>query len=338
MASLHIREAFLIMKKYILFLFIAGLAIKANAQNDFKRTAKGTAYRIITNNPGERIKQSQVITFNVIQKTDKDSVLFSTYVTGNPVKTQVQPEGDLMDIFPLLTVKDSVIVKVPTDSIFKEHEQSRPPFLPKGSSLIFIVKIEQVQSLEEAIAERNTMMEKVKTMEAATAAKYITDNKLAFQTTASGLKYKITQPSVKRKPLAGDTVFVNYIGHTLDGKLFDTSIEAEAQKGGLQQPGRNYEPISVIVGQGQVIRGWDEGLLLLNEGSKATFLIPSDLAYGDKGSGEIKPFSTLLFDVELVKVNRAKHAAVAKPGVKKAPAKPGVKKPLAKKPVAIKKK
>jgi hypothetical protein len=127
----------------------------------------------------------------------------------------------------------------------------------------------------------------------------------------------------------GDTVYVNYTGRTLDGKVFDSSIEAEAKKGGLEQPGRVYEPISFALGEGRVIPGWEQGLLLVNEGAKATFIIPSDLAYGPQGAGaDIKPFSTLIFDLELVKVKKpAKPTAT--PVKKPAPAKPAVKKPAA---------
>jgi hypothetical protein len=98
----------------------------------------------------------------------------------------------------------------------------------------------------------------------------------------------------------------------------------------------------MVVGTGQVIKGWDEGLLLLNEGSKATFVIPSNLAYGDQGGGDmIKPYSTLIFDVEVVKVTPGKvkpKPGVAKKGTAagKAPVKKAAtttKKPAAKAPV-----
>jgi FKBP-type peptidyl-prolyl cis-trans isomerase len=119
----------------------------------------------------------------------------------------------------------------------------------------------------------------------------------------------------------------------LSGKLFDTSIEANAKAAGVQQPGRPYEPISVVLGEHRVISGWDEGLLLLNEGSKATFIIPSNLAYGERPNGEIPGYSTLVFDIELVKVKPGKHAAVTpKPAAGKTPLKKaGAKKPAAKK-------
>jgi FKBP-type peptidyl-prolyl cis-trans isomerase len=295
-------------------------------------TGKGAFYQLFTNNTGEKIKLNDVITFNFIQKTDKDSILYSTYKAGKPVQAQIQPSqnvGDLMDVFPLLTVKDSALVKVPTDSVFKGHEESRPPFFPKGSYLTFILKIEKVQSLNDAIAEKKAEGQKLKDAETAAAGSYITSHKLTPVTTASGLKYMITRPSVKRKPLAGDTVLVNYTGRTLSGKVFDSSVETEAKGAGLDQPGRKYEPISVVLGQGQVIPGWDEGLLLLNEGSKATLIVPSSLAYGDRGAGEdIAPYSTLLFDVELVKVKPGKHAVAPKTGIMNPAKKRVYKKPL----------
>src|SRR5476651_473726 len=124
------------MMKCFLFILVLTIAVKANAQNDLQHTPKGAAYQVFTHNTGDKIKLNDVITFQFIQKTDKDSVLFSTYNAGHPVQAQIVPSqnvGDLMEIFPLLTLKDSALVKVPADSIFKGHEDQRPAFFPKGS-------------------------------------------------------------------------------------------------------------------------------------------------------------------------------------------------------------
>jgi FKBP-type peptidyl-prolyl cis-trans isomerase len=314
------------MMKYIPFIFALIFAISANAQGGMQRTPKGALYQIYTPNTGEKIKEGDIITFQYIQKTDKDSVLYSTYASGRVGQARIQPSqnvADLMEVFPLLAVSDSVLVKVPTDSLFKDHEDKRPPFFPKGSNLNFIIKILKAQSMDAFMAE-------VKQAEITGANKYIADHKLNLQTTASGLKYEITQPSTKRKPLKGDTVLVNYAGRGLDDKVFDSSIEAIAKGAGLQQPGRTYEPLQVTIGAGGIIAGWDEGLLLLNEGSKAIFVIPSKLAYGETGYQGIAPFSTLVFDIELVKIKPAKHAAAP---ASKTPAK----KPLYKKKVTSQK-
>ncbi|MGF7081216.1 FKBP-type peptidyl-prolyl cis-trans isomerase [Mucilaginibacter sp. UYCu711] len=334
------------MKKYFLYILITVLAVKANAQDGFKPSVKGTQYKILANNTGDKIKIGDVITFHVTQKTDKDSLLSSTYQTGRPAQAQVQAQGDLMDIFPLLALNDSVLVKVPTDTIFKAQEDHRPPFLPKGSNLLILIKIIKVQSLTEAMADRDKAMAaakeeaaKIEAQEAVIADKYVADHKLAVTTTASGLKYKITKMGTKPKPAVGDTVVVNYVGHTLAGKVFDSSIEAVAKAGGLQQPGRVYEPLTFVIGSQGIIAGWQEGLQLINEGGKAMLIIPSKLAYGPDPSGPDLPgFSTLVFDVELVKVNRVKTSAVSSKPVASTAKKPVAKKAVAKKPVATKKK
>lgn len=311
--------------KYITLIFALIVAAQANAQNAMQRTPKGASYQIFTTNSGAKLKDGDIVTFQYIQKTDKDSVLYSTYVSGKPGMARVQPSqnvADLMEIFPLLAVNDSVAVKVPTDSLFKGHEEARPPFFPKGSNLDFTIKIQKAQTME-------AFMDDLKKAEITGADKYIADHKITgLQTTASGLKYAVTQPSAKPKPMNGDTVLVNYVGRGVDDKVFDTSVEAVAQATGLaqQQQGRKYEPIKVVLGagpgqDGAVIPGWNEGLLLLNEGSKAVFVIPSSLAYGPQGNQGIAPYSTLIFDLEVVKVIHPKAKMASAAAAKKAPVK-----------------
>ncbi len=110
-----------------------------------------------------------------------------------------------------------------------------------------------------------------------------------YEKTASGLFYKKTKTTNGKKPEKGNTVQVHYSGKLLNGNEFDSSYK------------RN-KPLEFPVGVGHVIAGWDEGILLLNEGEKATFVIPSHLAYGQQGAGGvIPPNASLIFDVELVK-------------------------------------
>jgi len=310
------------MKKYIYCALLLGaFAVKANGQANLQKTPKGALYTIFTHSAGDKIKVNDVITFHIVQKTDKDSVLASSYTIGHPVKLQVQspdattdPIGSaLMEVLPLVSINDSLLLKVSTDTLLKGHEDNRPPFFPKGSYLNLYIKIVNIQTLNDAIAERNADMAKAKAAETVAADKYIADNKLILKTTPSGLKYKITKVGLKPKPLKGDTVYVNYTGKLLNGKVFDSSVAADAKAAGLEQPGRAYEPLKLPLGANQVIPGWEEALLLLNEGGKGTFIIPSALAYGEQGSPDggvsIPPFSTLIFNLELVKVTRIKHAA-----------------------------
>jgi FKBP-type peptidyl-prolyl cis-trans isomerase 2 len=96
-------------------------------------------------------------------------------------------------------------------------------------------------------------------------------------------------------------VKVNYVGKLLDGTVFDTSDPEIAKKAGVYDQRRPYEPIEFPLGVGQVIPGWEEAISMMQAGTKATLVIPSNLAYGEQGAGGfIPPFSTLTFDVELV--------------------------------------
>jgi FKBP-type peptidyl-prolyl cis-trans isomerase len=108
-------------------------------------------------------------------------------------------------------------------------------------------------------------------------------------TTASGLQYKVLQQGNGKQPTAQDRVTVHYAGTLIDGTPFDSSIKRG-------QP--------ATFGVSGVIRGWTEALQLMKEGDKWMLYIPYDLAYGERGSGaQIPPYSTLLFEVELIKVN-----------------------------------
>lgn len=120
--------------------------------------------------------------------------------------------------------------------------------------------------------------------------KYLAENakKEGVKTTASGLQYLVLNEGTGRKPKATDSVKCHYEGFLIDGTLFDSSVQrGEPATFGLQQ----------------VIAGWTEGLQLMQEGAKYRFFIPYMLGYGENGAGQtIPPYSTLIFDVELIEV------------------------------------
>ena len=120
--------------------------------------------------------------------------------------------------------------------------------------------------------------------------KFLAENakKEGVKTTASGLQYEVLKEGTGRKPKDTDTVECHYEGFLLDGTLFDSSVQrGQTASFSLQQ----------------VIAGWTEGLQLMQEGAKFRFYIPYMLAYGESGAGaSIPPFSTLIFDVELIGV------------------------------------
>src|SRR5664279_294484 len=115
-------------------------------------------------------------------------------------------------------------------------------------------------------------------------------------TTKSGLKYIVLKKGSGVHADSNKSVEVHYIGSLTSGKIFGNSRD-------------RGEPIDFILGTSQVIKGWDEGISLMNVGDRFKMIIPSNLAYGEKGAGgAIPPNATLIFDVELISVSAPKIA------------------------------
>ncbi len=148
----------------------------------------------------------------------------------------------------------------------------------------FIVSYMQRREKARLMAQYGQQLEAAKT--------WFADNstKEGVVTTASGLQYKILQEGTGATPGPEDVVTVHYTGKTIDGTKFDSSYD-------------RGEPAQFRVSD--VIRGWVEGLQLMKEGSRMMLYIPYDLAYGERGAGNIiKPFETLIFEVELLNVTK----------------------------------
>lgn len=128
-------------------------------------------------------------------------------------------------------------------------------------------------------------------MNAKAGKEYLANNakEEGVKVTESGLQYLVVKEGNGKKPGPNDVVTVHYTGRLIDGTVFDSSVERD-------------EPATFAVGQ--VIPGWVEGLQLMSEGSAYRLFIPSELAYGEHGTGPIQPNSTLIFDVQLLKVGK----------------------------------
>ncbi len=284
----------------------------AGCNGGFKKGDNGLLYKIYTDAPGTNIKVGDFVSVNVVAKTEGDSLLFSSYDMGRASQLLVAKptyKGDLYTGLMLLSQGDSATLKVDADTLVKKSGQPKPPGF-KGKYFVYTLKIEKVlakgtmddKAFQAKIGEFfKAETDKAKAAEPIKIKKYIADKNLKTIQTPSGLNYVITQAGSGDKIASGDTAVVDYTGKLMNSteKVFDTSIKEVAQKNKTYDKMRPYQPIKIAVGQKAVIPGWDEGLQLLNKGSKATFIIPSSLAYGEQGYGPIAPFSPLVFEVEL---------------------------------------
>lgn len=242
-----------------------------------------------------------------------DSLVNSTYQMGRTVPISVPDLSQIpadqkgvgkanpvADVLSLMKVGDSITVDVPIDSAMRKS-----PALANAKKLSYAIVLEEVKTKDqynEYLAEqRKASDEKANEMKAQEAAvaeqlgaivkDYVAGkNKDKIKSTSSGLKYMIIEEGTGKQAEAGKSVDVMYYGMLPSGEEFDNSY-------------KRGQEFSFPLGQGQVIKGWDEGIALLKEGSKAVLFIPSDLAYGDQGTGKIPAKSELMFYVELKKVN-----------------------------------
>jgi len=278
-------------------LTLAALTLASCNQFRVNVTDSGLKYQLHQHDEnGRKAKVGDILSFHLVLKNSKDSVLRDTYKEMVPFKMPLQPaayKGAFEEGLTMLAKGDSATFFVSADSLFGKAMQPMPPSIAKGSDLSFTVKMLNVQTPQEYQKTLELSQAKQKETDARLIADYLAKNNLTAQRTPSGLALVVTSAGSGAAPARGDSVKVAYTGKLLNGKVFDTSV------------GKDDGTITFPVGMGWVIPGWDEGIMRLKKGDKATLVIPSLLAYGEQGvPGSIPPNSVLAFEVELVDVRK----------------------------------
>ncbi|MEB2774892.1 FKBP-type peptidyl-prolyl cis-trans isomerase [Algoriphagus sp. D3-2-R+10] len=306
------------MKNSKSLLAILALLVGASTLTSCKKTKvtekDGIEYTYIKEG-NEKAPNREFLLYNLEISTASDSVIFST--ANNPFPGYVQVNDSLPinngmeEIFSGLRKGDSITLESNVKTIFGDNF---PPSLKEEDVVKVRLGAFEIMNEEaiQAYYEKLMAAEEVKREERAKERlveedkiiqNYIKEKGLDAQKTESGLYYVIEEEGTGDPVTPGTTMTVDYAGYLLDGTLFDTSIESIAKENNMFKEERPYAPLPVTVGMGQVIPGWDEGLLLLKKGSKCKFLIPSPLAYGENGAGAMIPAnSVLVFDVDVADV------------------------------------
>lgn len=277
---------------FILLLVSANSFSQSKLTDGYQRTARGLYYKIIVDGKQTKGKLSDIIKMNLEYLTQKDSVLFSTYQEEmGPVQFTISPptfNGDPMEGFTFLGEGDSAIFLMQSDSAYKGQEM--PPFAKPGEFVKIHVNVLSMMTKDEYDRKKAEETKAQSEKDVTIIENYLASKGLKAQKSASGLYYVIDKQGEGAKAQQGQTVTVNYTGKFLDGKVFDSSLN----------PG--HTPLSFQLGAGQMIKGFDEGIALLNVGGSGTLIIPSALAWGTRSQGAIPANAVVVFEVELLEV------------------------------------
>lgn len=289
---------------------------------NFKKINDQLAYAFIINKPtSPKPEEGDQINVNM-QSVCNNRLMYSTWIAfkGKPAVFGVNKpsfKGDLIEAIMYMTPGDSIVCQVDADALFKNSKSKKPDFIKSGDKMLYFIKLVsikpklQVQKEQQAAftKQMNEQMAKQKAEAAKQMIKddkelkaYFTKKNITPTKTASGLYYTIQSEGSGDLAIAGDSVTMNYTGTLMDGTKFDSNVDTAFH---------HVMPFNFVLGRGQVIKGWDEGVALLKKGTKATLYIPSPMAYGPQarpGGGAnpkgIPANSILIFDVELVEIKK----------------------------------
>lgn len=269
----------------------------------------GTCFKLIVEGTGKVTADTGGVMFLKI------NLLFHNYITNTDsilqnineqAKTMSLPfpvrkcafKGDFLDMFMRLHTGDSATFFVRLDSLKANYDGmfSFPPRFDTMKYIGFTVKVDSLYSrskysdLNKAAEKKQLeMMLAMQKEEASSISKYIIDNKITVKPTADGIYYIETLKGKGENITEGKNVKVMYTGKFTDGNVFDSNMKPGGQ------------PLEFLVGEHTMIPGMEKAVVMMKKGGKGTVIIPSSLAYGN-GGGQMKPYATLIFDIEVVDV------------------------------------
>ncbi len=233
-------------------------------------TPAGVEYAVLEPGNGMELSSELRVKLHYTGYIGDDLEVFdSSYEREEPIsfiigRGMVIPAWD--EAMEFLRVGDKARLWVPHEMAY--GIEGRGP-IPPRTNLVFDLEILDAETVEKPsmwpVEEKDTLV------------------------TESGLQVIMIEEGKGEQPIRGNVLVVHYSGYLSDGTLFDSSVQREV-------------PLRFVLGTSQVIQGFDEGFYLLNQGAKARFIIPPDLAYGERGTGPIPPGETLFFDVELIEI------------------------------------
>lgn len=288
---------------------IAGLAmLLGSCSTSYEKTKSGLTYMIIKGKGGAKLKSGDIVKIRISLKiAPKDSVLYSSVVPDYvPVDTSSKLTHDFTEVLKLCSVGDSLVTIAQVDTLVKRGQADYKGFLKRGDQIVTSLRIEKAFSgQEEVMKDQQAELDIEKGKELSQLAAALSKKGIKTEKTENGVMIEMLTPGTGEKIQNGKMVTVNYTGYLFEnGKKFDSNTDTSFH---------HVQPYPFVVGAGQTIKGWEEGILKMGVGSKANLYIPAMLGYGPNGNPPVIPrFAALKFEVEVIKMEDAPPPPPAK--------------------------
>jgi FKBP-type peptidyl-prolyl cis-trans isomerase len=285
------------------------VSIYSCTSDRFKEGETGYQYKIVRDGEGPVFENNQYILMYMDYYYEDDSLLFTWTEKNTPVTLQYvdtiwERSGQVYHGLKKLKVGDSAIFKVNCANLYEVAFKSNIPYglNPFSEITIQIGIIKMLEPTEFRMWQANlfkTRREKIQKRKEQQLLEdislidiYLEEQGLIGMELESGIRYIVREQGSGKKPEQGDQVLIHFMGYLLDGTQFDSSYD------------RN-EPHEFTLGARTVIPGWEQSVAEMPLGSKITFYIPSGLAYGERGLGDmVEPNTVVVFDFELLDIKK----------------------------------
>lgn len=252
-------------------------------------TPEGLYFRLNRKGSGAMPAYGDKIRLNFSVSLLNGTSIFSSWEKGLPMEIEFGRKFDTEGInLALQRMNKGSVARLIIPSKLAFGEKGREGFIPPYAPLVYDVEVVEILTLEDIRRQKEREAEDLRKNEGRHIAEYVAANNLKASPTPSGLYYIEARAGKGEKPKVNQKVKVHYTGYLLNGKKFDSSVD-------------RGQPFEFVLGVGNVIKGWDEGIAMMRKGSKAKLIIPSNLGYGERGAQpNIPPYAPLIFEVELI--------------------------------------
>lgn len=284
------------MKKYFQILTIIAIVFSFSCSKHagYQESKGGLLYKIFTEGKGQKGKIGDYAEVSASWRTTDGKIIVQPTHMFIRIDS-FKKKGDPLEIYSLIGVGDSASMLIPADRLLPASVFASQDSIKKNDNLCIDIKIHKIYSAEDYAPIAEGLAPSPFGDEDKTIKNWLEEHKLTDRAkkTKSGLYYVIEKDGSGAQPAAGDQMTMNYTGALLDGTKFDSNVDPKFN---------HVSPFEFALGQGAVIKGWDEGVPLFHVGGKGKLIIPSRLGYGEHGAGaNIPPNAILVFDIEILK-------------------------------------